>query len=46
MLQVGSSDDSSSSSDYNVIAGDLRALADEAAQCDPPIRMYGLVACT
>lgn len=39
MLQVGSSDDPSSSSDYGVIARDLRALADEAAERVPPIKM-------
>ncbi len=40
MLQVGSTPDESSSNDYDVIAGDLRKLADEAAAQDPPIRMY------
>lgn len=39
MLQVGSSDDPSSSSDYDVIARDLRCLADEAAAQDPPIQI-------
>ncbi|RPD60257.1 xylose isomerase-like protein [Lentinus tigrinus ALCF2SS1-7] len=39
MLQVGSTPDESSSSDYDVIAGDLRKLADEAAAQDPPIRI-------
>ena len=40
MLQVGSTPDESTSSDYDVIARDLRQLADEAAAQDPPIRMY------
>ena len=40
MLQVGSSDDPSSSSDFDVIARDLRALADEAAAQVPQINMY------
>lgn len=40
MLQVGSTPDPSTSSDYDVIARDLRQLADEAAVQDPPIRMY------
>ena len=40
MLQVGSNPDNSSSSDHDVIAEDLRKLADEAAAQDPPIRMY------
>ena len=40
MLQVGSSDDDSSSPDYDTIARDLRALADEAAAQVPPIKMY------
>ncbi|PCH35139.1 xylose isomerase-like protein [Wolfiporia cocos MD-104 SS10] len=39
MLQVGSSDDPSTSSDYDVIARDLRQLADEAAAQDPPIQI-------
>ncbi|CCM00629.1 uncharacterized protein FIBRA_02666 [Fibroporia radiculosa] len=39
MLQVGSSDDPTTSSDHNVIARDLRQLADEAAAEDPPIQM-------
>lgn len=39
MLQVGSSDDDSSSGDFDVIAGDLRDLADLAARQDPPIRI-------
>jgi len=39
MLQVGSSDDPSTSSDYDVIARDLRQLADEAAKQDPPIQI-------
>ncbi|KAI8974874.1 xylose isomerase-like protein [Trametes punicea] len=37
MLQVGSTPDPSTSSDYDVIARDLRQLADEAAAQDPPI---------
>ena len=40
MLQVGSNPDTSSSNDYDVIAEDLRKLADEVAAQDPPIRMY------
>ena len=39
MLQVGSSDDPDSSSDFEIIAKDLRRLADLAAQQDPPIQM-------
>ncbi|KAI0353900.1 xylose isomerase-like protein [Trametes cingulata] len=39
MLQVGSTPDASTSSDYDVIARDLRQLADEAAAQDPPIRI-------
>ncbi|KAI0918501.1 hypothetical protein AcW1_009622 [Taiwanofungus camphoratus] len=39
MLQVGSSDDPSISSDYDIIARDLRQLADEAAAQDPPIKI-------
>lgn len=39
MLQVGSSDDPSSSSDLEVIARDLRVLADEAAAQHPPIKI-------
>ncbi|KAI0331805.1 xylose isomerase-like protein [Cubamyces sp. BRFM 1775] len=39
MLQVGSTPDPSTSSDYDVIARDLRQLADEAAAQDPPIRI-------
>ncbi|KZT70017.1 xylose isomerase-like protein [Daedalea quercina L-15889] len=39
MLQVGSSDVLKSSSDYSVIARDLRVLADEAAAQDPPIKI-------
>ena len=40
MLQVGSTPDASTSGDYDVIARDLRELADEAAAQVPPIRMY------
>lgn len=40
MLQVGSTPDASTSSDYDVIARDLRQLADEAAAQHPPIRVY------
>ncbi|KAL1948755.1 hypothetical protein VTO73DRAFT_10561 [Trametes versicolor] len=39
LLQVGSTPDPSTSSDYDVIARDLRQLADEAAAQDPPIRI-------
>ncbi|KAH9848733.1 xylose isomerase-like protein [Lenzites betulinus] len=39
MLQVGSTPDPSTSSDYDVIARDLRQLADEAAAQEPPIRI-------
>lgn len=39
MLQVGSSDDSSISSDFNVMADNLRQLADLAQAENPPIRM-------
>ncbi|KAI0064489.1 xylose isomerase-like protein [Artomyces pyxidatus] len=39
VLGVGSSDDPSSSSDLEIIARDLRQLADEAAAQDPPIRL-------
>ncbi|KAH9836277.1 xylose isomerase-like protein [Rhodofomes roseus] len=39
MLQVGSSDDPSSSSDLDVMARDLRVLADEAAAQEPPIKI-------
>ncbi|KAI0038872.1 xylose isomerase-like protein [Auriscalpium vulgare] len=39
MLQVGSSDDPETSGDLDVIARDLRQLADEAAAVDPPIRI-------
>lgn len=39
MLQVGSTNDPSTSGDYNLIADHLRELADEAAQQNPPIRM-------
>ncbi|KAI0628617.1 xylose isomerase-like protein [Trametes polyzona] len=39
MLQVGSTPDASTSSDYDVIARDLRQLADEAANQNPPIRI-------
>ncbi|KDQ58865.1 hypothetical protein JAAARDRAFT_192446 [Jaapia argillacea MUCL 33604] len=39
MLQVGSSNDPSISSDYEIIARDLRQLADEAAAQEPPIRI-------
>ncbi|GJE85429.1 xylose isomerase-like protein [Phanerochaete sordida] len=39
MLQVGSSDDADSSGEFDVIAGDLRELADLAAIEDPPIRI-------
>ncbi|CDO71054.1 hypothetical protein BN946_scf184844.g58 [Trametes cinnabarina] len=39
MLQVGSTPDESTSSDYDVIARDLRQLADEAAVQKPPIRI-------
>ena len=39
MLQVGSSDDPTSSGDFDVIASDFRMLADEASTQDPPIRM-------
>lgn len=39
MLQVGSSDDPSTSPDFDVMASNLRQLADAAqAEC-PPIRM-------
>lgn len=40
MLQVGSSDDPSTSPDYEIIARDLRQLADEAAAQDPSIKMW------
>ena len=40
MLQVGSSNNSFSSINYDVIARGLRALADVAATQDPPIKMY------
>ena len=40
MLQVGSTPDESTSGDYDVIANDLRQLADQAAAQEPPIRMY------
>ena len=40
MLQVGSTPDESTSSDYDVIANDLRQLADQAAAQEPPVRMY------
>jgi len=39
MLQVGSSDDPSSSSDLGVIIQDLQDLADEAAKENPPIKI-------
>ncbi|KAH8110074.1 xylose isomerase-like protein [Phellopilus nigrolimitatus] len=39
MLQVGSSDDPSISSDFGVIARNLQALADEAGAQDPPVRI-------
>ncbi|OBZ67726.1 hypothetical protein A0H81_12118 [Grifola frondosa] len=39
MLQVGSSDDPSTSVGLNIIARNLRQLADEAAAPDPPICM-------
>lgn len=39
MLQVGSTNDPSTSGDYDVIVKDLRELADEAAKQNPPIRM-------
>ncbi|TFY70739.1 hypothetical protein EVG20_g2273 [Dentipellis fragilis] len=39
MLQIGSSDDPSSSPDYDVIARDLRELADDAAKQNPPIKL-------
>ncbi|EGO28752.1 hypothetical protein SERLADRAFT_459519 [Serpula lacrymans var. lacrymans S7.9] len=39
MLQVGSTDDPSASSDLNVISRDLRQLADEAIAQDPPIKI-------
>lgn len=39
MLQVGSTDDPDTSADYDLIARDLRQLADEAAAQDPPIRI-------
>ncbi|KAI0765854.1 xylose isomerase-like protein [Trametes elegans] len=39
ILQVGSTPDPSTSSDYDVIARDLRQLADDAAAQDPPIRI-------
>lgn len=39
MLQVGSTNDPSTSGDYNVIVEDLRELADEAAKQSPPIKM-------
>lgn len=39
MLQVGSSDDPSISSDFGVTADNLRELADAAQAEDPPIRM-------
>lgn len=40
MLQVGASDDPASSSDFDVIARDLRDLSDLAAKQDPPIQLY------
>ncbi|THH02960.1 hypothetical protein EW145_g6653 [Phellinidium pouzarii] len=39
MLQVGSSDDTRISSNFDVMASNLRALADEANAQDPPIRI-------
>ncbi|KAI0667234.1 xylose isomerase-like protein [Trametes maxima] len=39
LLQVGSTPDPSTSGDYDVIARDLRQLADEAAAQHPPIRI-------
>ncbi|KAI0754176.1 xylose isomerase-like protein [Daedaleopsis nitida] len=39
MLQVGSTPDASTSSDYDVIARDFQQLADDAAAQDPPIRI-------
>ncbi|KZT18672.1 xylose isomerase-like protein [Neolentinus lepideus HHB14362 ss-1] len=39
MLQVGSSNDPDISSDPDIMAKDLRQLADEAAAQDPPIRI-------
>ncbi|KIJ64360.1 hypothetical protein HYDPIDRAFT_90751 [Hydnomerulius pinastri MD-312] len=39
MMQIGSSDDPSSSPDLDIIARDLRQLADEANAQDPPIRL-------
>lgn len=39
MLQVGSTNDPSTSGDYDIIVKDLRELADEAAKQNPPIRM-------
>ncbi|KAH9939481.1 xylose isomerase-like protein [Amylocystis lapponica] len=39
MLQVGSTDDPDTSADYDLIARDLRQLADEAAKQQPPIRI-------
>ncbi|TBU25420.1 xylose isomerase-like protein [Dichomitus squalens] len=39
LLQVGSTPDESTSGDYDVISGDLRQLADEAAAQEPPIRI-------
>ncbi|EMD32278.1 hypothetical protein CERSUDRAFT_118976 [Gelatoporia subvermispora B] len=39
MIQVGSSDDPETSGDHEIIARDLRQLADEAAAQDPLIRI-------
>lgn len=40
MLQVGSSNDPNITSDFDVMARDLRALAAEGAAQNPPIRMW------
>lgn len=39
MLQVGSTDDAATTSDPDLLAADLRRLADAAAQENPPVRM-------